>query len=354
MSTVRIGISEALGVGGLTGRQKIRLSHSFEDIISLENLCLAWAEFVCGKKKKLDVVDFRRNLMDNIITLHEDLANRKYVHGSYRQRHIWDPKHRLIHVAPVRDRLLHHAIYRILYPFFDRTFIGDSFSCRIDKGTHKALNRFRAMVYKVSRNHTRTCWVLKCDIRKFFGSIDHQILMHILRQYIPDQNIRWLLEQVVNSFSTDGTPGVGLPLGNLTSQLFGNLYLNEFDRFVKHRLKAKYYIRYADDFVFLHENKAWLEAQIPMVGRFLQEQLYFRLHPNKVTISTFASGVDFLGWVHFPEHRVLRMSTKRRMMRRLRECKKEAAMQSYLGLLSHGNSRKLRDKALQSYWLWKE
>ena len=321
-----------------------------------------------GKKKQHGVADFRRNLMDNIIALHEDLANKTYVHGGYKERHIWDPKHRLIHVAPVRDRLLHHAIYRILYPFFDRTFIGDSYSCRLDKGVHKALNRFRATAYKVSRNHTRTCWVLKCDVKKFFASIDQGRLLEMFGTYIPDQAVMWLLGQVIGSFSSDnnctiyfrseidGTNdarGIGLPLGNLTSQLFGNLYLNELDRFAKHRLKAQHYIRYADDFVFLHEERKWLEEQIPSVEKFLQERLHLQLHPQKVTISTFASGVDFLGWVHFSDHRVLRETTKRRMMRRLRECEKEETVRSYLGLLSHGNTRKLRDEVLREYWVWK-
>lgn len=347
MSTLKIGISEAVG-GGVTGNKKIRLTHTFEDIIALENLCLAWEEFVKGKKKQTGVADFRRNLMDNIIALHEDLANTRYVHGAYKERHIWDPKHRLIHVAPVRDRLLHHASYRILYPFFDRTFIGDSYSCRNDKGVHKALNRFRALFHKVSRNNTRTCWVLKCDIRKFFASIDQQVLLELLASCVPDKDVIWLLGQVINSFDT-----VGLPLGNLTSQLFSNIYMNEFDRFVKHRLKAKHYIRYADDFVFLYENKEWLEKQIPRIARFLQEQLHLQLHPNKVTINTFASGVDFLGWVHFTDHRVLRITTKRRMMRRLRECEKEETVRSYLGLLGHGNSRKLRDEVLREYWMRK-
>ena len=312
------------------------------------------------KKKQLDVVVFRHALMDNIIALHEDLANKTYQHGGYKERHIWDPKHRLIHVAQVRDRLLHHAIYRILYPFFERTFIGDSYSCRIDKGTHRALNRFRAMAYKVSRNHTRTCWVLKCDIRKFFASIDQRVLIEILKRYILDDDIMCLLENVIESFTTvdsrlrgNDKRRAGLPLGNLTSQLFSNIYMNVFDQFVKHTLKARYYIRYADDFVFLHEDTKWLEAQIQKVGQFLQERLHLQLHPKKVTISTFASGVDFLGWVHFIDHRVLRTTTKRRMMRRLRECQKEATLQSYLGMLRHGHTFTMRQEVLQAYWVWK-
>lgn len=288
--------------------------------------------------------------MDNIIALHKDLANKTYMHGGYQSFRICDPKPRHIHKAGVRDRLLHHAIYRILYPFFDRTFTSDSFSCRNNKGTHKALNRFKAMAYKVSRNHTRTCWILKCDIKKFFASIDHCILLRILQEYIPDQDILWLLKQVIRGFSTEGSPGVGLPLGNLTSQLFANVYMNEFDRFVKQRLKARYYIRCADDLVLLHEKRQWLEQQVPTIAHALQKRLHLQLHPYKVEIKTFASGVDFLGWVHFTDHRILRSATKRRMLRRLNEFPTEETWQSYLGLLLHGNTKKLREEVLNRYW----
>ncbi len=173
---------------------KIQLTHSFEDIISIENLLEAWKEFVNGKRNKKDVQEFSLRLMDNIFSLHCDLANHTYNHGGYQAFKINDPKLRDIHKATVRDRLLHHAIYRILYPFFDRTFISDSYSCRLEKGTHKAIKRFREFAYKVSKNNTKTCWVLKCDIKKFFANIDHEILMKILQEYIPDKNIIWLLK----------------------------------------------------------------------------------------------------------------------------------------------------------------
>ena len=127
-------------------------------------------------------------------------------------------------------------------------------SCRVNKGTHKALNRFQSMAYTVSKNNTKTCWVLKCDIRKFFASIDHQVLLNLLDSYIVDQDILWLLRGVIYSFSV-GQIGTGLPLGNLTSQLFCNVYMNQLDQFVKHKSKAKNYIRYADDFAFLSEDK---------------------------------------------------------------------------------------------------
>ena len=315
--------------------------HEYKDIISLENLLEAWGEFKRGKKSRKDVEEFGRNLMSNIIALHNDLQSKTYKHGEYKPFKISDPKPRDIHKASVRDRLVHHAMYRILYPYFDGKFVYDSYSCRRRKGTHRAMNRFREFAGKVSKNYTKTCWVLKCDVRKFFASIDQSILLEMLRKYIFDEDIMWLLESVVGSFcSTEKDKG--LPLGNLTSQLLVNVYMNEFDHFVKRELKAKYYVRYADDFVILAGNKKALQNLIPKISEFLGEKLKLHLHPNKVFIKAYASGVDFLGWVHFPNHRVLRITTKKRMFRNVleKECKKET-IQSYLGLLKHGNSKKL-------------
>jgi RNA-directed DNA polymerase len=327
---------------------KIQLLHTFEDIISVENLLLAWRGFIKGKRGKADVQDFYARLMPNLFDLHEDLAHHTYKHDGYQAFNISDPKPRSIHKATVRDRLLHHAIYRVLYPFFHQTFIADSFSCRVGKGTHRALGRFQRFAYKVSRNHTRTSWVLKCDIRKFFANIDHAILLELLGQYIPDQDVLWLMERIIGSFHAQEA-GVGLPLGNLTSQLFVNVYMNEFDQFAKHKLKARHYIRYADDFALLSEDRAWLEAQVPQIESFLRERLHLTLHPDKVYIKTFASGVDFLGWVHFPDHRVLRTTTKKRLLRKIVRSGKEGSIASCLGVLNHGNTQKIRAKICTDY-----
>lgn len=331
---------------------KIQLTHTFEEIISIENLLEAWKEFIIGKKNKKDVQEFSLSLMDNIFSLHEELFNHTYNHGGYQAFKINDPKPRDIHKASVRDRLLHHAIYRILYPFFDKTFVSDSYSCRNRKGTHKASNRFREFAYKVSKNNTQTCWILKCDIRKFFANINHEILSNILREYIPDKDIIWLLENVISSFNS-GVLEVGLPLGNLTSQLFVNIYMNKFDQFMKHELKAKYYIRYADDFVVFSENKEWLERQVSCIGNFLDNELKLELHPNKISIKTLFSGVDFLGMINFSDYRILRTKTKRRMMKKILEKRElldkkliseelfSQSLQSYLGMLGHCRGHKI-------------
>ena len=279
--------------------------------------------------------------MQNVLELHHELSARTYKHGGYHHFKIVDPKPRDIYKARVRDRLVHHALYRILYTFFDRTFIFDSYSCRNGKGTHRAMNRFRTFAHKVSKNDTRTCWILKCDIRKFFASIDQRILLNILRRCLSDERIINLLQNIIESFSSTQV-GKGLPLGNLTSQLLVNIYMNEFDQFVKHKMKAKYYIRYADDFVFMSQDRERLMSLMPCIRAYLHDTLKLELHPDKVFVKTLASGVDFLGWVHFPDHRVLRTATKRRMFRRIKETNmKPETVNSYLGLLTHGNARKL-------------
>lgn len=316
------------------------LAHSYDDITSVENLLGAWREFVRGKRKKKDVQEFQHALMDNVLELHAELANGTYTHSDYHAFKISDPKPRDIHKASVRDRLLHHAIYRCLYPVFDRTWIADSYSCRDNKGTHRAMNRFRAFGRIVSKNSTRTCWVLKCDVRKFFASIDHVRLLEIVASHVDDARTVELISKVVGSFQST-EPGKGLPLGNLTSQLLVNVYMNQFDQFAKHRLKARHYVRYADDFVLMSEDRALLERQVPFIEEFLRTRLHLSLHPDKVSIGTLAAGVDFLGWIHFPDHRVLRTSTKKRMLRNLSEERSEARLQSYQGLLSHGNAGKL-------------
>ena len=332
---------------------KIQLTYKYEEIVSIDNLLLAWQEFLRGKRKKYDIQEFSLRLMDNLFSLHRDLIHHTYKHGGYQEFKINDPKPRGIHKAAVSDRLVHHAL-RLLSPFFDKIFIADSYSCRRHKGTHRAANGFRKYFYQASQNNTTSCWVLKCDIRKFFANIDHQVLTKILTTYIPDKNILKLLETVIESFSTIQDKRLGLPLGNLTSQLFANIYLNTFDQFIKHNLKAKFYLRYADDFVFLSADKDWLEKQISEVGRFLSDELKLELHPDKIFLKTLASGVDFLGLVNFPDHRILRTSTKRRMIRKIKEKEKDLAIgligrdkfyetvNSYLGMLKHCCGEKIR------------
>lgn len=217
---------------------------------------------------------------------------------------------------------------------FERHLMENIFSLR-------ALDRFTAFGRIASSNHRKTVWVLKCDIRKFFASISHNVLLGILRPRIIDDRVFGLLENVIRSFST--ASNVGLPLGNLTWQLFANVYMNELDQFVKHRLHVKHYIRYADDFVFLSFHLEYLESLLSIIRQYLLNRLHLELHPQKVELRTIASGVDFLGWVHFPDHRVLRRSTKRRMLSAICQmAPSEPVLASYEGMLKFGNAFGLR------------
>ncbi len=326
-----------------------RCEVSFDEVISLENLCEAWQEFIRGKRKKKDVQEFGLSLMDRIVSLHGDLASGGYAHGPYHEFRINDPKPRIIHKASVRDRLMHHVIHRKLYPYFASKFIFDSFSCQKWKGVHRGLDRFQKKGLQVSRNHSKTCWVLKCDIRKFFASIDHFVLAELLAREIEDRQLLRMLYGIIESFHT--YPGKGIPLGNLTSQLFANIYMDPFDKFVKYSLRVKYYVRYADDFIFLSTSRTELLCVLRSVQELLSQELALDLHPDKVFLKTLSSGMDFLGWTHFPYHRALRTKTKKRMMRRIRQRSEEAVLQSYLGMLGHGDGFELGEQIKNNFWL---
>jgi len=309
---------------------------------------LAWQEFRSGKRNKPDVQKFEFNLEDNLFQLHSELKSKTYQHSHYTAFNVCDPKLRRIHKACVRDRALHHAIFRIIYPIFDKSFIFDSYSCRIEKGTHRAVSRLEKFCRKVSKNNHRNIFALKCDIRKFFDSINQEILLKIIRKKIDDEDAIWLINIILKSF------GSGLPLGNVTSQIFANIYLNELDQFIKHKLKIKHYLRYCDDFIVLSDNKEYLEKLIPEISEFLEKCLKLTLHPNKIIIRKSKQGIDFLGCIVLPHHRVLRVKTKRRILKKIVRKKRDLgnglisdksfsqSLQSYFGVLKHCHGHKIR------------
>jgi len=306
----------------------------FEKIVSLENLFLAWEEFKKGKMYKTDVQNYNFFLENNIFVLHRELKAKRYQHSPYHSFYIKDPKLRHIHKACVRDRVLHHAIFRILYPIFDKFFIFDSYSCRISKGTHKAVDRLQTFCRKESKNNSRTVYILKLDIKKFFDSVDHNILLSLIKKRIEDKDLFWLLEVIISSFEK------GIPLGNITSQLFANICLNELDYFIKQILKIKYYIRYCDDFIMIRKDKNYLQNLIPKIACFLKQKLKLSLHPDKISLRKYNQGIDFLGYVSFPHYRILRTRTKNRMFNKINS----ENLQSYLGILKHCNGYKLREE----------
>ncbi len=340
----------------------------YDKVITPENIFLGWKEFRQGKKKKKDIQEFERYLENNLFNLYASLCNKTYKPGSYTMFRINDPKARVIHKAPVIDRIVHHIASRALERIFDRTFIAHSYSCRQEKGTHKGVIALRKMALKVSKNNTRMCWALKCDVRKFFASINHQVLSGLLKKKIKDEEFLWLLQKIIESFRSeltlDDSNPRGIPIGNLTSQYFANIYLDSFDQFIKQKLRVKYYIRYADDFVILSQDRHYLENLLEPIKSFLKNTLDLEIHPKKIFFRKFTSGIDFLGYVIFPNHTLARTKTKRRLKRRIKEAvinyragkiskdKLTQIINSYLGYLGHANTYQFTQELKNTIWFW--
>jgi RNA-directed DNA polymerase len=328
----------------------------FVHVISLENLFSAWKEFKRGKTSKLEVQEFAFHLEDTIFQLHVKLKRGIWKPDSYRAFYVRDPKLRHIHKATVRDRVFNQALFRVLYQIFDKGFITDSYSCREAKGTHRGVIKLKKYIRNISRNYTKPTLALKCDVQKFFDNIDHEILFTIIKRKITDPDVLSLIQSILKSFET--RPGVGLPLGNVTSQLFANVYLNELDQFVKHTLKAKYYLRYCDDFIILATDQQYLRRCIQDIDIFLQDKLHLFLHPHKIIMRKCNQGIDFLGYVVLPKHTVLRTKTKKRVLRKIDFLTSQVNLgqitpetfdqiiQSYLGMLTHCAGYKIRNQII--------
>jgi len=243
----------------------------FEKMTSLSQIFLGWDQFRRGKSKKKDVQYFERHLEDNIFQLQHDLATLKYKHAPYDQFYVTDPKQRCISKAPVRDRLVHQVVYSVLTEELDRKFIFHSLSCRLGKGTHIGVTQLQGMIRKISANGKLPCFALKMDIQRFFDSVDHKILKALLRKNIRDNQALEIIDMIIDSFKVKETPegAIGIPLGNVTSQFFANLYLHELDDFVKQNLREKYYLRYSDDFIVLANDEIYLRDLILTQVHFL-------------------------------------------------------------------------------------
>lgn len=297
---------------------------TFEQAFSFENMLAAYRRARRGKGAREEVAAFGWRLEANVLALREELLNGTYTHGQYRKFIIADSKRREIQAAPFRDRIVHQCVVAALEPLYERTFIFDSYACRKGKGTHAAIARFERFA-RSSR------YALMMDISKYFASIDHLTLLAILERSVRDARLFALCRLIIES--CECAPGVGIPIGNLTSQLFSNIYLNELDQFVKHALRARRYVRYMDDFALLHDDKGYLRAMKDEITAFLAARLALTAHPHKVRIDATARGVAFLGYRIFPHHRLLRSSTVRRFVSRAKAAKKDAG-----GLIGGCNS----------------
>lgn len=302
-----------------------RYGNLYHQIICFENLLQASLKARKRKRFKEQTARFELNLEKELISLQRELTAKTYKHGIYRDFFIYDPKMRLISAAPYRDRVVHHALCNIIEPIFDRTFIFDSYACRKNKGTHKAVDRYTAF----SRKNT---YVLKCDIQKYFQSIDHEILVNAVSRKIKCPDTLWLIREIIktrkdhnvifyfpgdNLFTPIERPK-GIPIGNLTSQFFANVYLDGFDHFIKEQLKCRHYIRYVDDFVVFGNDKKQLLEIKTQIEKYLAS-LRLKLHRRKCRVYRVTDGAAFLGYRIFPTHRLLKKENTLGMRRRLKK-----------------------------------
>ena len=299
----------------------------YEKLYLKDNLISAFKKARKGKRKKDYVIKFESDLNKNIKLLQEELKLKTYRPHKLKKFIVRDPKTRTVHASIFRDRIVHHAIINFIQPIYEKRFIYDSFASRKFKGTHLAVKRFEHFVRKVSsngrkikkpfNNNSIKGYVLKADVRHFFDTIDHEILINILRKKIKDKDFMGLIKIVLDNFDTS-VKGKGLPLGNYTSQFFANVYLNNLDYFIKHRLKAKYYIRYVDDFVILHKDKKVLLEFKDKIEKYLKN-LRLELHPDKSKIHALRNGITFLGYRIFYHYKLLRKRNINYFFRRFKK-----------------------------------
>jgi len=346
----------------------------YSKIVSYENLLYAWRKARKGKTKKKYVIEFEKDLEMNLMDIREELLSGEYFPKPLITFVLRDPKTRVISKSDFRDRIVHHALCIIIEPIFDKTFIYDSCANRIGKGTLFALKRFEYFKRKVTNNLTSEAFCLKADVKHYFQEVDCNILRDIIGRRIRDKKVLELIRKIlvnktnicasanfgmqrerervnlVLGEALGQSPTQGMPLGNLTSQFFANVYLNELDYFVKHELKAKYYIRYVDDFIILDKSKEMLEELKDKIDKFLGKELKLELHPQKLKIISLSYGIDFVGFRNFYHYKLLRKRNLRNILKKVKDFQDgkinyNEMMESFCGWNAYaewGNALKLR------------
>lgn len=279
--------------------------------LSLSNVWKAWYTFRKGKKRSLDLDNFTYHSEGNICQLHNDLVAGSYRHGIYKTFKLTDSKKRTISVASIRDRIVHRLLYDYLITIFDKKFVYDAWSCRKDKGLLKAITRTQKLL---SKYHLTYVW--RGDVTKFFDTIDQDVLKRLLRRAIADQKALQILDEVISSYFSF-FPGIGIPIGNLTSQVFTNIYLHEFDRHIFHVIKPLGYVRYGDDFIVIVDNASKLESVREYLVTFLGQELKLSIHKTNNIIVPVKRGIHFLGCEIYPSGKRLRKSVYNRIRMRL-------------------------------------
>jgi retron-type reverse transcriptase len=312
-----------------------RVNNLYERICSIENLILADTIARRGKLNKPEIIKQDRNREKNIRDLHEELKGKTYITSEYTIFTIYERKERVIFKLPYRDRIVHHAIMNILEPIFVSTFTADTYSCIKKRGIHAAERALKEALKDIAG----TQYCLKLDIRKFYPSVDHTIMKQLLRKKIKDLDLLWLLDGIIDSAD-------GLPIGNYLSQYFSNFYLTYFDHWMKEEKRVKYYFRYADDMVILSDNKPYLHQLLSEIRNYLQGNLKLEVKDNYQVFPVTDRGIDFVGYVFFHTHVLLRKSIKQSFARMLVRNKNPQSIASYRGWAKHCNSKHLLKKLL--------
>ncbi len=325
-------------------------------VCDFDNLYRAYLKARRGKHYRPDVLQFTAHLEENLSRLRHELVSYTYHTGPYRRFVIYEPKRRQVAALPFRDRVVQHAICNIVEPLWELRFIHDSYACRVGKGTHAGADRVTQYLRQVYREHSQV-YVLKADIHNYFPSVDHQVLLSIFQRHICCTDTVNLITEILASGSKIGQ---GIPIGNLTSQLFANVYLDRLDQFVKRQLHVPYYVRYMDDFIVVHQDKPTLWKWRCTIAEFLRDTLHLELNP-KTAIFPEARGVDFLGYRIWRTHRLLRKRSVKQMRRKLKACQRKytaeeispghigASIASWVGHAKHANTYNLRNKMFAQF-----
>ncbi len=333
--------------------------HLWPQIITFENLHTAYLKARRGKRFSPDVLAFSADLEESLLSIQEDLVSKRYRTSAYRCFFVYEPKKRMIAALPFRDRVVHHALCNVIEPIWEARFIDDNYACRVGKGTHAAADRLTAFLRRAHRQWGQV-YVLKLDVKSYFPSVNHEILMELIRRKITCRDTLWLVGEIVQSWR--GDEGKGLPIGNLTSQLLANVYLHELDMFVKHNLRARYYLRYMDDTLVVHQDKGWLQQAKRSIGVFLGTRLALELN-SKSNVFPAEQGVPFLGYRIWRTHRLLKKENVQRVRRRLQAlawryatggvdlATVDASVQSWLGHARHACTYGLRRRLFGEFVL---
>lgn len=319
-------------------------------------MCKAFYKAKKGRSGNPEILSCFFNLEKQLFNIQEDLLSQAYKTGTYRVFKVYEPKERIIKAVPFKDRIVHHALCNVVEPIFESRFIFDSFACRKHKGSHKGLKRVRHVVQNCFRG--KEGYALKCDVQKYFPSVDHDKLKEIIKKRIKDKNVTRLINEIIDSDNSQFGPCKGIPIGNLTSQLFANIYLNELDQFVKHELRVKHYFRYVDDFLIISESKRQLHIYRHEIKTFLKS-MRLTIPQPKTSIFKIKDGVDFVGYKIHPGFTRLRKSNIINFVKRMKRMKGllstnaiqktriEASVQSWLGHASHANAYKIVNLVMQ-------